>query len=242
MGKLRWSGNYKQKTIESFLGIHREDMYSGGELINVYTDYLQSHDPEAEALLLLHNHDDVLGMLDLLPILSYQQILEGSYSIETVEIVPFTAYDKTTGNEMIISLRNDYTVPRRVSYQQEDYYIVMHNDSTKIRIPIYEGELKYFYPDYKDYFYLPLEDVAMHKSVASFVDKQYRERAKAANCYTRKTSTFLPQNDAVMKPFFLKSHKDKTSYFELSDDFLSSDIMLRRYIDHIFKLTLKTRK
>ena len=27
--------NYKQKSIEAFLGIDREDKYSGGELINV---------------------------------------------------------------------------------------------------------------------------------------------------------------------------------------------------------------
>ena len=28
--------NYKQKTIEEFLGLHREDKYNGGELIPVY--------------------------------------------------------------------------------------------------------------------------------------------------------------------------------------------------------------
>lgn len=32
--------NYKQKSIEAFLGIDREDKYSGGELINVYYEYL----------------------------------------------------------------------------------------------------------------------------------------------------------------------------------------------------------
>ena len=52
--------------------------------------------------------------------------------------------------------------------------------------------MKYFYANYKDYYYLPGQDLAMHKSIASFVDSSRREQAKAENCYTRKTSSFLP--------------------------------------------------
>ena len=114
-------------------------------------------------------------------------------------------------------------------------------DVTKIRIPIYEGELKYFYSNYKDYYYLPIEDMAIHHSVASFVDKQYRERAKASNCYNRKTGTYLPQYDTVMSPVFKQEYKDKVSYFELTEDFMSSDVMLRRYVDHIFSNALKSK-
>jgi hypothetical protein len=36
--------NYKQKTIEAFLDISREDQLSGGELINVYQDYVKKPD------------------------------------------------------------------------------------------------------------------------------------------------------------------------------------------------------
>ena len=228
--------NYKQKTIESFLDIHREDLFTGGELINVYEDYVKTKADEAEKLLLLHNYDDVTGMLDLLPILSYLEVLNGQYTISSVEINPYTSYEGETGQEMIITLKNDYHLPKRVSYQCQDYYLTMNQEQSRIRIPLYEGELRYFYPNYKDYFYLPEEDMAIHKSVATFVDKAYRERAKACNCYNRKTGIFLPQYDAIMGPVFQKQHKDKCSYFELTEDFSSSDVMLRRYVDHIFKL------
>ena len=228
--------NYKQKTIESFLDIHRDDMFSGGELINVYGDYTKTKAPEAENLLLLHNYDDVTGMLDLLPILSYLEILNGQYTISSVEISPYTSYEGETGQEMIITLKNDYPLPKRVSYQCQDYYLTMNQEQSRIRIPLYEGELRYFYPNYKDYYYLPEEDMAIHKSVATFVDKAYRERAKACNCYNRKTGVFLPQYDTIMSPVFQKQHKDKCSYFELTEDFSSSDVMLRRYVDHIFRL------
>ena len=234
--------NYKQKTIESFLGIHRDDMFSGGELINVYEDYVHTHSAEAEKLLLLHNYEDVTGMLDLLPILTYNQILNGAYLITSVEVAPYTNYEGESCQEVIISLQNDYVVPKRVSYQQDDFYFTMNKETTKVRILIYEGELKYFYPNYKDYFYLPKEDLAIHKSVASFVDKQYRERAKASNCYTRKAGYFLPQCDIIMQPFFKKDYKDKFTYFELTEDFISSDIMLRRYVEHIFENALHRKK
>ena len=233
--------NYKQKTLENFLDIHRDDKFSGGELINVYDDYVKTHTSEAEQLLLLHNFEDVTGMLDLIPVLSYLNILNGGFRVKETEITPFTAYDGKEGQEMIITLENDYIVPKRVSYQLKDYYFTIHKNITKIRIPIYEGELKYFYENYKDYFYLPAEDMAIHKSVATFVDKQYRERAKACNCYARKTGVFLPQLSTIMSPTFKLDHKDKVSYFELTTDFSESDVMLRRYVKHIFEHALKSK-
>lgn len=233
--------NYKQKTLETFLDIHRDDKFSGGELINVYHDYEKTHSPEAEELLLLHNFEDVTGMLDIIPALSYLNILKGGFRIKETEIAPFTSYEGKDGQEMIITLENDYIVPKRVSYQFQDYYFTINKNTTKLRIPLFEGELKYFYENYKDYFYLPEEDMAIHKSVATFVDKQYRERAKASNCYTRKKGVFLPQHSVIMNPTFKKEYKDKVTYFELTKDFGSSDVMLRRYVKHIFEHAMHTK-
>lgn len=233
--------NYKQKTLESFLDVHRDDKFSGGELINVYDEYVNTGAKEAEELLLLHNFDDVTGMLDLIPVLSYLNILNGGFRIKETEVTPFTGYDGSEGQEMIITLENDYIVPKRVSYQFKNYYFTINKDTTKIRIPLYNGELKYFYENYKDYFYLPAEDMAVHKSVATFVDKEYRERARASNCYTRKTGIYLPQQSNIMNPSFKLDYKDKTSYFELTKDFSSSDVMLRRYIMHIFEHAMKSK-
>ena len=33
--------NYKQKTLEEFLQINRDDTYSGGDLINIYSEYIK---------------------------------------------------------------------------------------------------------------------------------------------------------------------------------------------------------
>lgn len=227
--------NYKQKTIEAFLNLSRDDKATGGELINVYLDYQKNPSKEAYALLSLHNYEDVLHMIDLLPVLAYLEIFNGNYSIISTRVDTYHRYDGSTGTELIITMQNDYAVPKRVSYHYEQFYIMISPSRTSIRIPIFEGELKFFYPNYKEYYYLPEEDVAIHKSVASFVDKKYREAARANNCYNRRLGTYLPQNHSIMQPEFFKEYKDKVSYFELTDDFCASDVMLRRYVDHILK-------
>lgn len=233
--------NYKQKSIEEFLGLHRDDIYSGGELITVYEEYVKNHSSECEELLLLHNYDDVTKMLDLLPILSYIELFHGQYSITETKIGTYRAIDGTNQKELLITLALDYPVPKRVSYQYKEFYLIIREQKANIRIPVYTGELHYFYSNYRDYYYLPQEDMAVHKSVASYVDKCFRENAKASNCYTRKESEFLPQMETIMNPEFKKEYKDKLSYFEVTEDFCRSDIMLRRYVDHILSSMLKVK-
>lgn len=227
--------NYKQKTLEAFLKLPRDDAASGGELINVYHEYVKNPTEEGRRLLHLHNYEDVLGMTELLPILSYIEIFNGSFSILSTRVDKYHGYDGKSGEELIITMQNDYPVPRRISHKLGDFYLMISPARTSIRVPVYSGELRYFYPNHKDYYYLPEEDMAIHKSVASFVDKKYRENARANNCYNRKSGNFLPQYTSIMQPEFRREYKDKITYFELTDDFCSSDVMLRRYVDHVLK-------
>ncbi len=60
----------RQKDLERYLGIGREDSMDGGELIRVYQSFLRTKDGEALRLLLLHNHDDVTGMAELVSALA----------------------------------------------------------------------------------------------------------------------------------------------------------------------------
>ena len=100
-------------------------------------------------------------------------------------------------------------------------------------VPIYEEELKYFYANYKNYYYLPTEDMAIHKSIASFVDKDYREQATAENCYTRKFSLYLPQWEVLTEPFFKRDYRSRDLFFELTDDIKKDRDLFSRYASHI---------
>ena len=66
-------------------------------------------------MLCLHNYEDVVRMIDLLPILSYLEILNGQYRILSTRIDTYHAFNGEVGNEMIITMQNDYPVPKRVS-------------------------------------------------------------------------------------------------------------------------------
>ena len=65
-------------------------------------------------------------------------------------------------------------------------------DRMELSIRVYKGTLKYYYPNYKDYYYLIYEDTAIHKSVGEFVDKDARIKATKETCYTKKDSVFSP--------------------------------------------------
>lgn len=113
------------KSIEAFLGIDREDKYSGGELINVYYEYLAQKDAEKLSLLLTHNYEDVLGMTKLLSILSYKECIHGIADITSVSVNPYTAYDGSLMNELIISFENKFSVPKSVSFHDNDIYLTI---------------------------------------------------------------------------------------------------------------------
>lgn len=65
--------NLKQKSIETFMGfqVSREDEISGAESVALYNEYLRTKDKEKEEFILLHNHDDVIQLYNILPVIGY---------------------------------------------------------------------------------------------------------------------------------------------------------------------------
>ena len=78
----------KQKAVEAFLGVSREDVYTGGELIDVYRRYLYTGDEGLLRLLLLHNEDDLKGMPAILPILHYPDALSSPFLLKESCLLP----------------------------------------------------------------------------------------------------------------------------------------------------------
>ncbi len=73
--------NVKQKTVEKYLGIYREDQYDGGQLINVYLSYLSSGSKRNRDLVLLHNRDDMEGMYHLARIRALTDLCDGAFQV-----------------------------------------------------------------------------------------------------------------------------------------------------------------
>lgn len=215
-----------QKSLEEFLGLFRRDPYSGGELIAVYQQYVKHPADDILNMLLLHNYEDLLGMLTLLPMLSYRTFFEASYQVSSAERI---------NDALIIRGWLPYPLPKPFSFQGGHFYLSAEQTCFAIQIPGVQKTLKHFFPDYKNYYYLPLEDTAMHKSIASYVDKEFREPAKASNCYNKKEGFYLPQFTALFQPVFKSSYSDTLQYFPYKESTLSDKAALQKYVEHMIE-------
>lgn len=219
----------KQKSLEAFLGISREDRYHGGELIQIYHDYAQYPDDKKLELLLLHNYEDLLGMLSILPILSYCALIDGNWEPAGCEI---------SGDEAVFCGTLPHPLAKPLSCANRLLSLSADGRALTFRVNGVRAALKHFFPDYKNYWYLPLEDTAIHKSVAAFVDKAYRKPAKASNCYVKKEGFYLPQNTPLFEPVFYEEYNRAPLYFACTESFLESPSLWSPYLKDLMNLSL----
>ena len=226
MKKLLGLDSLKQKAVEKFLGISREDVYTGGQLIQVYEDYLETGDEERLRLLLLHNEDDLKGMPKLLPILAYPDFLSGPFSPVDCSLREETDLFGQSEPVLEAVCRGPASLPRPFSWEHSclpGAQFEAEGGELRLSIPLFRGELKYFYPNYRDYYYLIYEDTAIHKSVGEYVDRSARKKATAATCYTKKEGLFLPLPDSSCgEPLFRLDYRSRTFYMEIPEELLTS--------------------
>ncbi|MBR1930155.1 MAG: ribonuclease H-like domain-containing protein [Lachnospiraceae bacterium] len=232
--------NCKQKTLEQFLGIDRDDPFSGGELIGIYHDYVTNPTEFAEKSLLLHNFEDMKGMLQIIPMLAYCDLFDNEVRARKVQANSYKDLKGNTRKELLMMLSPVTPLPHRISVSANGCYLRGEGLDVTLKVPLYAEEMKYFYGNYKDYYYLPEEDIALHKSVASFVDKEHREQATARNCYTRKASSYLPQWDKLFSPFFKRDYDSKEYFFELTDEMKRDREAFARYANHVLTVIAKS--
>ena len=210
--KLMGLQNLRQKSIEQFLGIRREDRYSGGELIPVYESYGGTRDERLLHLLLLHNEEDLLGMPALLPALTYRE----AYGTPGR---PSEIYRNKSGSRLYIRYSFDYRFPREISgADMNGIRFTFSENQLILEVPLIHEEMKYFFPNAKDYFYLPVEDRAIHKKLGRFVDKEFRIQAVPETCYTRRPGFFVPALKNSGFPCFRRSFDDPAAFHELDEN------------------------
>ena len=216
----------RQKDLERYLGRSREDLFSGGELISLYQEYLKTADERLLSVLLLHNREDVSEMTGLLPLLELSRLFSGSWE-GTVEA------QVTPDLQLLLKPAVSLSLPLDFTYDASCCQLSAHQGKLTLDIPILQDTLKYFFPDYKNYFYLPLEDRAIHKSVGAYVDKEHREKAKASTCYQKQTGQFLPQFSEEISPSFRWEYRDSCSWFLWDDKMARVLSWCVRYFNHL---------
>lgn len=83
-----------------------------------------------------------------------------------------------------------------------------------VTVPRYDMTAYYYFSNYKDYYYLPMEDTAVHKSLASRVEKEYRRPATRETARQKKSGSFLPQLTERIGPVFRFRPGDELCFFE----------------------------
>ena len=183
----------KQKDLEAFLQIARKYTLSGKDGIKLYRDMIKYRDPSYRQPLLLHNQEDVQGLVQLECLQAYTELLQGNFCLISCEYHSdlLTAHLKPV---------LPFPQPLHFLYREWDVHAV--GNEITVAINVSDKTLRNYFANYKDYFYLPKEDTAIHKSLGNFLDKSLKKQASKDTCYTK----FYPDND------FFQSHEQVETY------------------------------
>lgn len=201
----------KLSTLERYLDIPRQDQATGKEMVAVYKDYLQIRDSRLYQVLLLHNEEDLKALPQIMPLLSYLDIFRSEWKLAGYSL-------STTSSSLTIVVDCSVKVPVAVTCELPLCRLSIRANQIIIEVRSFSGELKYFFDNYKDYYYLPDENRAVHKKVGQYVDSEHRVPATASTCYTRKTGTFLPLSHEDMFDIYKEDYTSKQLFTEYVND------------------------
>ncbi len=238
----------KQKNWEKFLGIHRLDQIGGKKCIEFYKKYLKTKNIDDLNPLLLHNYEDMKGLAALMELSSLEQFRNSKFKIGGM--MEDLLGDKSA---LTILIELDQELPSPISVETDQGRFHMRDQrSGLVTIPFMQGTMYHFYENYKDYYYLPLEDRAIHKSIGHYVDKDHRQKATAKNCYIKEESIFLPlaqkdkgygfsvNFDQIRLPLYKENYDPPQMYFNFDDLLKNQEITsemnqyISNYIQYIF--------
>jgi len=234
----------KQKNLEELCGIYREDKYTGGELIGLYKEYQRKvllnrslkEDTDSAGIsdmrrvLLLHNSDDMKGMLSVANLIGIVSFVSGEF-----DVVGSVTYD----NKITAQITTARAIPQWALEKGSFLEAFTFEDShrVKVDIPLIKGRMRLFMKDFRDHYYIPSQDMAVHVSVAGFMGSSDKKRATPATCYVPCEGTFaeiaegdIPEGMPVIK----RDYSERVAYIrkqDITNEVLKAAVMhvIQRY-------------
>lgn len=186
----------RQTDAEAYLQLPPRCAPDGKEGIALYKQFLKKKDKNLEQSLLLHNQEDLKGLVRLLEALSYPLFLEGHFEVKEL----------LSGKESLtFILECVYPFPQPFSFKFPFGYISAQNTRAAIELRLSEHRLPNYYKNYKDYYYVPSEDTIVPKCMAAYLSPRLREPAKPHNCYSWFSIEESFLNDAKKQHDYLTS-------------------------------------
>lgn len=165
----------KQTDMEQFCGLSPRKFCSGKECIRLYQQYLKTKDSSALECLLGHNQEDLQGLLQLPSVLSFQALYSGDFQLQD------SLFDSDGFSGTLLL---PHSLPSLLSNGTNDFYITCQDKKVRFLIHTQNNQLRFYYPDYKNYAYLPGEDTAIPKTLSKFMDRKLFVPAQKETCYT----------------------------------------------------------
>ncbi len=234
----------KEASRQEDANLTQTDSAQDGAAAESGTDRKDEKEPkdrsEMRLMLLSHNAADVSGLIAMTQVLTWKDLLSGSLTVYQAQANTFRGVDGTPQQEMVLHARaegmsENAFCDHPVTTSRDGCYCTISGGKVTLKIPIFNGKLHYFYPNYKDYYYLPELDQAIHKSIAAYVDPQHRQQATAENCYTGKVGAFLPEWSDKYTPLFRQQRRDKTVWFEFKPEMKKDKAFFAEYATYVFR-------
>ncbi len=216
----------RQSDLEQLMHIKRDAFISGGDLIPVYKRYLSKGNEADFKELIRHNLDDMDGLVRITDALAIHKLYHGSFYVAAAYI---------EDDWLHIQLSVPDSLPFRINYGYDNIYINGLENEVHIKLPVENGTMKYFFPDYKDYYYLPLEDMSIHKSMAAYVDSAHKIKAAKETAFVKKEGAFIKCSADIGLKQFSYTSCDKEKYIAVDDKLLSDTELLHAYVCILFK-------
>lgn len=207
--------NIRQKTLEEFLGIRRQDIYNGGQLIGVYLRYLRTGNPGAKADVLRHNRDDMEGMLFVSSVLAYRAAAEGHF-----QVTGLSMQEKGEELQLTFSCQPEFPLPEPFhtelpeSLSAGTFSLSGEVSSIILSVPVFCGTLRFFYPDSK----IPEEKKSF------FVSGLSRDLS------------------GLHLPLYRENLRSREQFLELTDSFLNVPQQLQNYAAAVITALLEQKK
>lgn len=167
--------NMKQPGLEALLSCQKRQYPDGKACIRLYQCRGQQEGDPATAVLFGHNREDLLGLLQIFSMTAYLELFQGNWQIREA---------RAEGEALLLSLLMPLPFPIPFSWESPILSVSGEGSQAALRMPLKEGRLRRYYLNCRDYVYLPLEDTAIPRALAAYMDKSLYQKARPDTCFT----------------------------------------------------------
>lgn len=155
--------NLKLKTLERYLGLYRDDLFTGKDCIDFYFNYIKTKDEALYNKLMLHNYEDLYYMIDILriiDIINEKRTFKLNYNGNELSILIHDI--NISGDQLIVNgfATNDNTI-QLIHYDTDFRYLIDRNGKFEFAIDCSQGLVS---PTKKG-FYIDKNKLALSKKI-----------------------------------------------------------------------------